>query len=300
MRFTEKVLSFGTGESLHGILTEPDAAHRVEAAPAVLSWNVGLHHHVGPHRFFVDQARALAEAGFTSLRFDVSGLGDSEVSRDDARADPERAVADVQAAMLALRSQRGFDRFVPIGFCSGVDAAHAVGVADSQVAGVVYLEGYGYRTRGFYARYPKRFVDRNRWERLLRTRYPGLLGGRDRATGVVEERERVFVRDYPTREKLATDVRSMLARGTRLLLVYVGGDTDYAYRDQFFEMIWAGPSERLDVSFYPKADHTFFLESDRQVVIERVTRWMTATFGVPRVPSRQPSELNGSPRGAER
>lgn len=290
MSHTEKVISFGAESRLHGILCEPEPGLKIASAPAVLTWNVGLHHHVGPHRFFVDLTRSLARQGFTSLRFDLSGLGDSEVSRDDARPDFERAVSDVRDAMDALRKQRRFEGFVPVGFCSGVDAAHTLGVTERDISGIVYLEGYGYRTRGFYARYPRRFLDRNRWERLLRLKYPKLFGDPETVNDPSYERERVYLRDYPTREKLRRDVLGMVDRGTRLLMIYVGGDTDYDYKEQFFEQIGSDEiASQVDLEFYPEADHTFFLEQDRQKVVTRVSSWMTQHFGraaesVPRTP----------------
>jgi hypothetical protein len=109
-------------------------------------------------------------------------------------------------------------------------------------------------------------------------KYPWLFGEVGMVNDPSLERERVYVRDYPTRDKLAADVRAMLRRGTRLLLVYVGGDTDYAYREQFFEMIGGTPSRDIDVDFYPDADHTFFLESDRKQVLERIGGWLTHNF----------------------
>ena len=282
MKHTEKVISFGTDGRLHGILTEPEPGARIEGAPAILTWNVGLHHHVGPHRFFIDLARSLAALGFTSLRFDLSGLGDSEVSRDDARPDFERAVSDVREAMSVLRKQRGFEQFVPVGFCSSVDAAHTLGVNDRAISGIVYLEGYGYRTRGFYARYPRRFLDRNRWERTLRAKYQKLFGDPNAVNDPFYERERVYLRDYPSRTKLRSDVLGMVSRGVRLLLVYAGGDTDYHYREQFYEMIGTDSiASEIDLEFYPEADHTFFLEEDRRVVISRVGSWMLDRFGRP-------------------
>lgn len=283
MTHTEKVISFGAEGRLHGILTEPEPSARIAGAPAVLTWNVGLHHHVGPHRFYIDLNRSLARLGFTTLRFDLSGLGDSEVSRDDARPDFERAVSDVRDAMAALRKQRGFDSFVPVGFCSSVDAAHTVGVKDPGIKGIVYLEGYGYRTRGFYARYPMRFLDRNRWERLLRVRYPKLFGDAEAINDPSYERERVYLRDYPTREKLRSDVLGMMERDMRLLMIYVGGDTDYDYRDQFFEQIRTDRvKNKVDIEYYADADHTFFLEEDRRTVVNRVGAWMTQNFGAKR------------------
>lgn len=277
MTYTEKVFSFGPSGSLRGILVEP-RFNRIDNAPAILTWNVGLHHHIGPHRFYVTLTRALAALGFTSLRFDISGLGDSEVSRDDVRPDPERAVADVQEAMAALTKQRQFQTFVPIGFCSSVDSAHVVGVSDPRVRGVIYLEGYGYRTRGFYLRYPLRFLDRNRWERLIRLR---VLGDWLAAREAFQEQERVYVRAYPSAEKLQSDVATMVARGACLLLIYVGGDTDYSYKEQFFEMIdnreVAG---QVELDFYPNADHTFFLEEDRRRVIQRIGYFLRKHFAL--------------------
>lgn len=275
MTYTEKIFSFGPSGALQGILVEP-RGRRIENAPAILTWNVGLHHHIGPHRFFVTLTRSLAALGFTSLRFDISGLGDSEVSRDDTRPDPERAVADVREAMTALTKQRQFQTFVPIGFCSSVDAAHAVGVSDPRVVGVIHLEGYGFRTKGFYLRYPLRFLNRNRWERLVRMR---VLGDWEAAAEASQDRERVYVRDYPSPKKLQSDIAALVARGAALLLIYVGGDTDYAYKEQFYEMIdeRAG-SNRVELDFYPDADHTFFLEEDRRRVIQRIGFFLRKYF----------------------
>lgn len=299
MTYTEKIFSFGPSGQLQGILVEP-RGRRIENAPAILTWNVGLHHHIGPHRFFVTLTRSLAALGFTSLRFDISGLGDSEVSQGDTRPDPERAIADVREAMQALTKQRQFQTFVPIGFCSSVDAAHAVGVSDPRVVGVIHLEGYGFRTKGFYLRYPLRFLNRNRWERLIRMR---VLGDWEAAAEASQDKERVYVRDYPSPQKLRSDISALVARGAALLLVYVGGDTDYAYKEQFFEMIAdRDGSNRVELDFYPNADHTFFLEEDRRRVIQRVGFFLRKHFGATerRTSNGAPASNHGKPDASPR
>jgi pimeloyl-ACP methyl ester carboxylesterase len=280
MSHTERVLSFGASGSLHGILTEPTPDRRLEGAPGILFWNVGTNHHIGPHRVYVELARRLADLGFSSLRFDLSGLGDSAASRDDNRPDAERNVSDVEEAMLALKKQRGFSRSVLVGFCSSVDAAHAVGRKNPDVAGVIYLEGYQYRTREYYARYPKRLLDRNRWERLLRLRYPKLFGEPASLNDRSLEAERVYVRDYPTQQQFSKDLRLMVERGTKLLFIYSGGDTNYAYRDQLFDFTGAADlAHKIELEFYENADHTFFLVRDRERVMQRVCEWLVAQFG---------------------
>jgi pimeloyl-ACP methyl ester carboxylesterase len=275
----ERVLTFGPAKSLIGILCEPPKERAIAGAPAVITWNVGINHRVGPYRIYVDLARKLAELGFTSLRFDVSGLGDSEVDPADTRSDERRALGDVQDAMQTLREQRGIQQFVLVGFCSSVDAAHSLGAAAENVAGVIYVEGYGFRTRGYYLRYPLRLLDRNRWRRrlevLLPTLFPEFFG-----EPLGTEREEVYVRDYPSPARFADDVKRMLARGVRLLFIYAGGDTTYTYRRQLFDMLGADVSEqRIDLDFQQHADHTFFVVADREHAVKAIVDWMTRRFG---------------------
>jgi len=284
MSYQESLVSFGAAGSLHGVLTEPAPAARVADAPAVLLWNVGLHHKVGPYRIYPDMARALAEAGYTTLRFDTSGLGDSETSKNDSRSDSERNVADVQEAMRALASERGVTRFVLVGFCSSVDAAHATGLVDESIAGIVYLEGYGYRTNRFFLHYPLRLLNRHRWERLLRLKFPKFFGEPESVSDQTIGQERVFIRDYPTEHKLSRDLRKLVERGVRLLWVYGGGDTVYLYRSQFFDFIRAHDLRgKIDLAFFPTADHTFFLVEDRVRVINHLVGWMSQAFPARRV-----------------
>src|SRR5436190_8757987 len=88
-----------------GVLTEPDPQVRSADAPAVVLLNAGLLHRVGACRLHVRVARALAPAGFTSLRFDFSGMGDSEPRRDGLSFE-EAAVREVQEAMDYLEKTR--------------------------------------------------------------------------------------------------------------------------------------------------------------------------------------------------
>jgi len=294
----ERVLGFGPGKSLTGILCEPPSGKAIEGAPAVITWNVGINHRVGPYRIYVDLARKLAARGFTCLRFDVSGLGDSTVDGQDTRTDARRALGDVESAMQALREQRGIQRFVLVGFCSSVDAAHSLGAANQDVAGVIYLEGYGFRTRQYYVRYPLRLLDRNRWRRRLAIWLPTVLPGVFGSQPLSIEREEVYVRDYPTPERFASEVKQMVRRGVRLLFLYAGGDTTYTYRDQLFDMLGPDvPKSAIDLEFQKDADHTFFVTAHREHAINAVVTWMVKRFGeAPRTERRDPSTENGAAR----
>jgi alpha-beta hydrolase superfamily lysophospholipase len=280
MKMREVVARFGSGAGLAGIFTEPDAALRSTARPNVLLWNVGIHHRIGPNRIFVDLARELARRGFTCLRFDLSGLGDSETNRTDARSDVDRACADIRAAMQHSIERTGSRGVLLIAFCSGVDAAHAVSTSDANVVGLVNIEGYRYPTPRFYARYPMRFLDTSRWDRLLRLRFPKLLPEevRDFATST-GARETVFVRELVEQSQFREDIRRMISRGTKLLYIYAGRDSTYSYRDQLLDALDSAElREALDIEYYPEADHLFFIQRDRDKVVRNIALWAQRLF----------------------
>lgn len=279
MSSEEKVVRFGPDAGLVGILSEPAVDSRNAARPAVLFWNVGINHRVGPYRIYVDLARRLAALGFVSLRFDISGLGDSDFSKDDARTDSERSIGDIRDAMDLIEKQLGIREFVVIGFCSSVDHAHATALVDPRVIGVVYIEGYSFRARGYYLRYPLRLLDANRWARQVLRRAPHLFG---REQAQLESAETVFVRESPTPHRLRTEFRMLVERRVRLLFMYVAGDSYYAHRDQIFEFLRDPRLKgRVEVSFWPDADHTFSLVRDRERAVERVCRFMRMHFDKP-------------------
>ena len=97
-RYRELPVLLGRRKSLVGILTEPQQAAGARERPAVVILNAGIIHRVGPNRLHVQLARALAQAGVTVLRFDMSGIGDSP-NRHDVLSPLEAAMADIREAL---------------------------------------------------------------------------------------------------------------------------------------------------------------------------------------------------------
>lgn len=282
----EKVVTFGPADQV-GILTLPSGSGAA-ASPAILMWNVGLNHRVGPFRIYVDLARRLAEAGFTAFRFDASGLGDSGVRRE-AVSDAEREDLDVADAMDAVTRRTGITSFVLVGFCSSVDAAHRVAVKHARVVAVVHLEGYAFETKGSQLRRVQRWWSVRRWERRAWLAFPKLfpsLGG-----PINLQVESVYKRDYPAWPKFARELAALTQRGTSLLFVYAGGDTFFNYEDQFWEMFDTPELDhrKVRVVYFSRADHTFFDAQIREEVMARVLRF------VAELPARRvemPAELS--------
>jgi hypothetical protein len=302
----ERAVVFGPDAGIVGIVTEPDPTDAIPGTPALLMWNVGVQHRVGPYRIHVDFARQLARRGFTSLRFDLSGMGDSEV-RQQSQLDHERALMDLREAMAFLEKRKGIRAFVPIGFCSSVDAAHSLSLQDNRVVGVCFLEGYAFRTRGFWMRYPLRLANLHRWRRVFWRIGPRLKRLKRAAEATLSAghrapEETVFTRPYPTQAQFGSDVRHLASSGKRLLFVYVGGDTDFNYRGQLAEMAGVESFEgAVEIVYYSDADHTFFRVADRERVVARVCDWVARSFraaaaetqSAKKAPSRPSAERAG-------
>ncbi len=282
----ERGIRFGSDGNLVGILAEPDppaaAAHR----PAVLLHNVGFGHRVGPHRLNVELARELAARGFASLRFDLSGLGDS-----DPRASPgspvDVGVQDLGDAMAWLTRRRAIDHFALVGMCSGVDVAHAVATRDPRVVAAAFLDGYAYPTAGYRLRNALGYLHRPRaaLDRIVRTvRRRPLPGSATNGGGGF------FERYYPSKEKFRRDVLGMSARGAHLFYLFSYRWWFYSYRGQFAAMLGARRlPPRVVLEYWTDADHMFTGVSVRRRLVLRLTEWLSSAYSTREVGVRHES-----------
>jgi hypothetical protein len=273
----ERPVLFGPTRSLSGILTEP--AGGATGLPAVLLLNAGVLHRVGPNRLSVTLARRLAALGLPVLRFDYSGLGESEPRRDALTLE-ESMLAEGIEAMNFLATSGIAERFVPMGLCAGAEQSQRLAHADARVVGGVLIDGYAYRTPGYYLRELARHLFSARsWRRLLASPLTlrRLLGPRQAAGPAPSNPGGVdFVREFPTREACLEQLNTILAREVELFLVFTGGGMAefYNHPGQFAATF---PSlrnhARIRLDFMPLADHTFTLRSQQDAVLASIDAW---------------------------
>ncbi|MDQ0467279.1 hypothetical protein [Labrys wisconsinensis] len=133
--FAESPVQFGPGRGLAGVLCRPAA--RRPGAPFVVFANSGRNPRFGWARSTTALARRLAGEGVASLRFDMSGIGDSRSMPDgDEPLYSHQARADMAAALDMLVGQ-GEAGFLLFGSCSGAHLVFHAAVADPRVAAVV-------------------------------------------------------------------------------------------------------------------------------------------------------------------
>lgn len=250
----ERAVTFGPGGHLVGILCRPQGPAR---PVGVLLLNAGVIHRIGPHRLNVKLARSLAAQGFTSLRFDRSGVGDSRTPRD-ALPQAEQAVRDLQAAMDELYRTYGLRDFFVFGICSGAMNAYATALVDERVRGLFMIDGYIYPTL------------KAKWVRLARRVAwlgPVQAARRLMALAVQKLTPRVgpdgsetteTAGAVPQKAVFAAHLDQLTSRGVEVAVLFSGTMfAEYSYREQFADC-FAGYAflDRVQVFFEPELDHT--------------------------------------------
>src|SRR5579871_3287675 len=137
----EQAVLFGPRKSLFGILgTPPDHKARPDL-PAIIMLNAGTVHRVGSHRLYVPLARHWAELGFTVLRVDLSGIGDSPVpaGQTENLTYPRDGLDDARAAMDFLTETTKVGKFIVAGLCSGGDIAFQLGFKEPRVTSAIMI-----------------------------------------------------------------------------------------------------------------------------------------------------------------
>lgn len=274
----ESVCKFGKNGHLFGVLTQPADDVRVEGAPIALILNAGIVHRIGPFRMNVDIARQLASIGYSTLRMDLSGLGDSGVRTGKMEIE-NRAELDVQDAMTHLSETTGTNKFVIVGLCSGAYNAHCVCVKDNRIVGAVFMDGIVFRTLGYFLRHKiGRLFKLRFWRNAIkRRRLKRLRGTATDESSAFAESE--FFGGELSKDKVIQDLAKLMNRGVQMLFLYTDGYDDICGRNQFREMYGLRPDDgQLQVEYYPKSEHTFRLTENRRTACDRVTSWFQTRF----------------------
>ena len=275
----ETVIQFGPDKGLLGILTTPANSARVIGAPIAVVINAGIVHRVGPFGLHVKLARQLAEAGFTTLRLDLSGLGDS-LPRTEKLGNQSRAVLDVVDALDFIEAHYSSDRFVLVGLCSGAFNAHQVAIKDDRIVGAVFMDGIVFRTAGYFWRHTvgRLLKPRTYSNALKRRKLTKAEAWITEDAGVeLAESEFFFAKDIQQSE-IASDLKDLKQRDVSMLFMYTDGYDDVCGRGQFREMFGISPDDQIQVEYYPKSEHTFRIVENRAAACTRITDWFLSKF----------------------
>lgn len=279
----ERTFIFGQERNLVGTVTTPHLPRPGQGRTMALLTNAGVIPRIGPHRLNVRLARRLAELGIPTLRFDMSGLGDSRRS-SSRQSTRERLVADTVSAMDLAKAEFGCDQFFMVGFCSGGDIAHLTALADNRLRAIALWDSYVYPTA------KARLL--GWWHRLQRNSIASVvkkLAGRIFEMGNVRKVDEtsepssdgpmIFGRarmHMPSRDEFGQRIRTLVDRGVEVMFLYSGGEPQwYNYEGQFRDMFESyGFIDRVEYEFLFRNDHTFIQPHAQQALVDSVERWL--------------------------
>lgn len=247
----------------------------------------GPQYRAGSHRQFVLLSRALAEAGYTCMRFDYRGMGDSTGEMRNF----EEVNDDFSSAIDAFMSTcPTVENVVLWGLC---DAASAIllyldATLDARVCGVVLLNPW-VRSEASLAKthikhyYAQRILQTQFWIKLLK----GKLGIRNAFHGLVENIKKIRA---ACSDSSAKEVLSFQEKMSRSLFNFSGSilillsENDYTAKEfierskNYPKLIECLAKSNINQIVISEADHTFSSEKWR-IEVEVMTRqWLENGF----------------------
>jgi len=268
---TEEVATFGCSQSLVGILTNPPLTTLRKLSPGIIILNAGLVHRVGPNRLSVKIASVLGSLGFTTLRFDNSGIGDSSVRKDNLPYH-KSVILETQEAMDFVHSAKGIEHFILLGICTGATNSYEVARRDPRIQGIILINpagGFDRSAKAELAHYfgnrkkieaigkDKIFKPKNWWRALTgQINYTNLKGILSfQARNLLFGQKRLLLHT----ESAFNTLFQLIQQGVKVQFVISGGDPQVKYigallMDKISKPRFAG---KVLIDVVDHADHTF-------------------------------------------
>jgi pimeloyl-ACP methyl ester carboxylesterase len=285
----EQPLLFGPEENLLGVITRPADPRSV----ACLMFNFGVTHRVGPRRIQVKLARRLAQQGIASLRFDLSGLGDSRTP-ETSQSFEEQALSDLRLAVDQLESRLGIRRVIVIGLCSGAVHGFHAALADPRITGLLAFDGFAFTSRA--AQLERRLRRFLRFPLAQTRHWIERLRGTDRPPDgdLLRTGARTQIQSA---DDFRRDTEALIARGVAVYMLYSATHQSRdRNKDQLQALRGCAVLDQLRYEFIPHLDHSFTEIAGQELFLDTVCHWVAgiqAKHAGPAAaagPARQPAQ----------
>lgn len=267
--YQEQPLLFGSDARLMGVMAQPSEGI-APSGVGCLMFNFGITHRVGPRRIQVKLARQLAQQGVPSLRFDLSGLGDSRAP-GSGRSFDEQAIDDVRQAIDELQARAGVREVVICGLCSGVGHGLQVALKDSRVTGLLSFDGFAFT--GLGTRLQRRLQRFMKYPGQQIQRWAKVMLGMDRPGGDLllnGESAKVV-----TADDFRRSMDTLVARGVAVYLIYSGTvQTRDRTHDQLHALRGSAFLDKVRYEYMPEVDHSFTEIAGQTSFLDAACRWV--------------------------
>lgn len=282
---------------LFGILSLP-LLRDAERKPTVLLLNAGSVHRVGPNRNYVYLARQLLSLGFSVMRLDFLGLGDSlhpDPSLENNPYMPE-ALDNVRDVIAFLKNQHGANEIILMGLCSGAYASfqYALHSQEKSIREIIPInpltfywhEGMSLdvapsNTYFEWNQYQESMRRKDKWMKVLRgeKNIPELVST---VVSVAKIKSKALAQPILNQmrrwmgatniEDLSHDLEQVTRRGKKIRFIFAVGDPGYQLLlDGAGKMVEKLLDKRsLHLEFIPKANHNFSSHLGRIQLLKKI------------------------------
>ncbi len=263
-------------QKLFGILHEPDGRQKQTAVIFLHGWGT---YRIGPHRIFVEAARAFASAGFPCLRFDFRGRGESE--GDVAETTLLDMIDDAKQAVKEMLKRDGISQVVLLGLCSGGEVAVGTAASDSNVNGLVLLSTPLLGRQAVVKDDVRKTANsaKNYWQKLfLPVTWRKIFSFRVNYRAVFKVLFGHFhhvTNDKPLKE--AGLLEAFKSYKGACLFIYGGKDPEAYSSENAYRKVCANNGKVVFKSI-PDANHNFYSVAWKQGLISQVSEWLNTNF----------------------
>lgn len=273
----EEAVMFSKGHSLIGVVTYPKSENKSSVRCGVIFLNAGLVHHIGQNQIYVKTARKLAGIGCVSLRFDLSGIGDSDVNPSNLNYQ-ERVRSEIQDAIELLCDKGKVDRVILIGFCSGaINGLNMVG-EDERIKGLVLVNPSSPIRKRFILR--SHLINVASWKKIMTSiNYYKKTFIMLKQSLKIKRRNNEHSADYINHMKIANAINHNI----KLSIVISQRDPSL---DQILHELRKLEDQEIikefvETNVIQNADHDFYLIANQKDIIECINRWIEQSFTYP-------------------
>lgn len=292
------------GLELFGTLHRSDIEDR--SKPFAILLSPGVKMRVGPGRLYIPVTKLLNELGFSVLRFDFYGLGDSEGELEEElladvynNIEVGRYVDDSIAAMDYVAHEIGATHFLLGGLCGGAITGLLTAQCDSRVTALLSIgmtvtlasnsaTPAKYLTQNELATlrsgYLSKVLDIGSWARLLTFKsdysalYRSLAQPFRRSVKLSEKNKPPEEQRGDVNPLFPKAYLDFLNRGGKALMIFSGADRLYgqyqekflAYHKQELDQV----SDQIVEYVIPDANHVVSFGKWREELLSRTSAWL--------------------------
>ena len=268
------------GDSMHLVATTTTPPGLAGEPPVIaLLTNSGVIPRSGPNRMNVHLARHFATLGIPSVRFDLSGLGDSS-RPTNPKPMLEQWIADCRAVMDHAEQQHGCARFLMIGFCSGAEVAHLLGLQDKRLRAALLWDMYAYPTVGSKMRYLwlrlRKLGVAGVW-RKVQQRVARALGLAPSPQSRKDANPPAIPSQPPAKADLMKRLQTLVDQGVNLHFSFAEGNPHWFNHDGQFKAMFKGAPflQKVSFRFLREADHLLTEDRAQAAFLAMTDEWIT-------------------------